>query len=235
MKCTAPIRLWGSCLVALSVAHTGCEKTAELPYQPDDFSFQAAHGTDPEAPVFSLSDFTVVGTSHIVRTPNGVNYKLSTTELEPGHAYTLWFVVFNKPKECADPDAAPGCGPTDVVNDAARPDMMYAAGHVVGGTGKATFSGHRHVGDSSGSINGPVGLPAYGLESPSGAEIQLVVHHHGPKLPAHMPDMIQTVDGGCFDAGIPAPGADSPWNNQAFGSRGPNACTSVQFAAHPPQ
>ena len=50
-----------------------------------------------------------------------------------------------------------------------------------------------------------------------------------------MPDMIQTVDGGCTDAGIPAPGANSPWNSHAFGMRGPNACQSVQFAVHPPQ
>jgi hypothetical protein len=54
-------------------------------------------------------------------------------------------------------------------------------------------------------------------------------------MPAYMPDMIQTVDGGCSDAGIPAPGANSPWNNHVFGMRGPNACQSVQFAVHSPQ
>ncbi len=118
--------------------------------------------------------------------------------------------------------------------------MMYAAGHVVGGSGKATFAGRRRVGDSSGSANAPVGLPAYRLENPSGAEINLVVHHHGPKLPGYMADMIQSIDGGCFDAGVPVPGVSSPWNGcaggsqGAFGRRGPNTCQSVQFAVPSP-
>jgi hypothetical protein len=50
-----------------------------------------------------------------------------------------------------------------------------------------------------------------------------------------MPDMIQSVDGGCFDAGIPEPGVDSPWNNYAFGRRGPNTCHTIQIAVHPAQ
>ncbi len=236
MKGNIMIRLWATCLVVPILALTGCENAAESPYAPDDVPVQASHGADPAATVFSFAGFVSVGTSHIVRTPNGVNYQLSTTGLEPGHAYTLWMVIFNETGECLEPSELPTfCGPTDVVNDAARPDMMYAAGVVAGGSGQATFAGSRRMGDSSGSINGPVGLPAYGLENPAGAEIQLVVHHHGPMMPAYMPDMIQTVDGGCLDAGIPEPGADSPWNNHEFGNRGPNTCHSIQFAAHPPQ
>jgi hypothetical protein len=234
MKGTIPMQLWAACLVLPILALAGCEDASESPLQPVDVPIQASHGADPAAPVLTFNGFLTVGTSHIVRTPNAVNYRLSTTGLEPGHAYTMWIVIFNDPGNCADPDTAPGCGPTDVVNDAARPDMMYAAGAVVGGSGEATFAGSRHVGDSNGSINGPVGLPAYGLEDPAGAGIQLVVHHHGPMIPAYLPDMTQTVDGGCIDAGIPAPGANSPWNNNAFGARGPNTCQSVQFAVHAP-
>jgi hypothetical protein len=57
-------------------------------------------------------------------------------------------------------------------------------------------------------------------------------------IPAFMPDMIQTLAGGCTDTGIPAQGAPSPWNDyagspaygQEFGRLGPNACASVQFS-----
>ena len=139
-------------------------------------------------------------------------------------------VIFNATDQCAEgTEGFALCGPGDVVNDAARPDMMWAGGRVVDASGTATFAGRRGVGDASGSINDPVGLPAYGLESAFDAEIQFVVHHHGPMIPSYMPDMIKTVDGGCTDAGIA-----SPWNDHEFGRRGPNTCQSVQFAIHSP-
>jgi len=205
-----------------------------------------AHGAvkDPDQPVFYwLTDQVVAGASSaLTRTPNGLTYQLKTKDLEPGHAYTLWIVIFNNPAGCEHGmPGATSCGPMDVVNDPARPDMMYAAGALVGGSGRATFAGRRNVGDLSGSANAPVGLPAYGLEDAYGAEIHFVVHHHGPKLSAFLPDMIQTIDGGCFDAGVPEAGAASPWNDYpgpagtgAFGRRGPNTCASVQAAAHTP-
>lgn len=188
-----------------------------------------------DALVFTFADMTEVGTSRLVRTPNGVNYKLSTSGLQPGHAYTLWIVAFNNTDGCEF--GSPGfslCGPDDVVNDAARPDMMYAGGHVAGGSGLATFAGRLNVDDLSGSINEPVGVPAYGLEDPQNAEIHLAVHDHGPKMGAYMPDMIKTIDGGCTDAGIPEAGAPSPWNEHEFGRQGPNTCSTIHFAVHSP-
>lgn len=234
-------RVWIGSL-ALGLALAGCEQAAESPLQPEETPLQASHRADPPAPVLTFDGLDEVGTSHLVRTPNGINYNLSTSGLEPGHAYTLWFVVFNNTAGCVD--GTPGfslCGPFDVVNDDARPDMMYAAGNIAGGSGQATFAGRRRAGDASGSANGPVALPAYGLEDPFGAEIHLVVHDHGPMIPEFLPDMIQSIDGGCFDAGVPAAGVASPWNDYdgppgvgAYGRRGPNACGSVQFAIHSP-
>lgn len=194
----------------------------------------AAKGDVPvssEQPVVRFSDGAQVGSSRLVRTPNGITFNLSTSDLTAGHAYTLWFVAFNEPALCAVPNE---CGPDDVVNAAAKPDMMYAAGRVVAGSGTATFAGHMKVADTSGSINAPVGLPANGLLDPLGAEIHLAVHDHGPMIAEHMPDMIQTIDGGCTDAGIPEAGAVSPWNQHRFGSAGPNACATIQAAVHRP-
>lgn len=87
-------------------------------------------------------------------------------------------------------------------------------------------------------MQAPIGLFSYGLTDPYGAEFHFVVHHHGPKIPAFMPDMIQTLAGGCTDARIPEQGGRSPWNDYAvspdygleFGRLGPNACASVQFS-----
>lgn len=200
---------------------------------------------DGGQPVFywESPDMVEGASSTLTRTRNGVNYRVMTSDLEPGNAYTLWIVIFNDTDGCTD--GIPGafsCGPLDVGSDAARNDMMYAAGLVAGGSGKATFAGRRSVGDLSGSANGPVGLAAYGLEDPYGAEIHFVVHDHGSMLPEYMPDMIQTIDGGCFDAGIPVAGFEGlPWNDYdgepgvgAFGRRGPNTCASVQVAVHSP-
>jgi hypothetical protein len=237
---------FGAALVGSALLVMGCDTPtppaptfeAVVPGAP---AFQGAV-RDPGQPVVSLTDFSVVGTSSLVRTPNGVNYSLSTTGLSPGHAYTLWIVIFNATEGCAHPiPGVSSCGDFDVVNDDAQPDMMFAGGNVAGGSGHATFSGRRRVGDSSGSANGPVALPAHGLTDPWGAEIHLVVHDHGPVLPGYMPDMIQTIDGGCTDAGVPAAGVPSPWNDYdgdpgvgAFGRRGPNSCASIQASIHRP-
>ncbi len=226
------------CLMAVTVGLAGCSDAGETLLEPGENSIEA-HGVRgwgaDRTDVLSFADLSVVGSSRLWRKNRGVSYVVRTGELEPGHAYTLWIVIFNNTDECLEgaPDG-PLCGPGDVVNDAARPDMMWAGGRIANHAGKATFAGTRRVGDSRGSINAPVGLPSYALENASGAEIQFVVHHHGLKLPEYMPDMIKTVDGGCTDAGIPEAGVPSPWNDHEFGRRGPNTCGSVQFAVHSP-
>jgi hypothetical protein len=224
----------GAATIGLCVAAVACEGTISSPSQTSAATEASQFAQGPvgsDEPVIRLADSVQVGSSRLVRTSNGINFTLSTTDLTAGHAYTLWFVAFNKPEHCA---VAYQCAPGDVVNDAAQPDMMYAAGTVVGGEGTATFAGRRSVGDRSGSLNLPVGLPSYGLLDPRGAEIHLAVHDHGPKLPAYLPDMIQTVDGGCTDAGIPVAGVASPWNDHPFGRRGPNTCVTIQATVHRP-
>ncbi len=52
-----------------------------------------------------------------------------------------------------------------------------------------------------------------------------MVHDHGPMIPTLLPDMIQTIDGGCTNAGVVP-----PWNDHEYGRRGPNTCQSVQIA-----
>lgn len=178
------------------------------------------------------------GESRIIRTKNGANFRFTTSSLDPGHAYTVWVVIWNEPEHCVD-----GCDGADLFVEDAMPDMLYGAGHVVGGSGQGTFSGRIQVGDASRSVQVPLGLAPNGLMDPYGAEIHLVLHDHGPMLPAFMPDMIQMLAGGCTDAGVPEAGAPTPWNafagspdyNQEYGRLGPNTCGSILASVHQPQ
>jgi hypothetical protein len=229
--------------VGLGVISLACEGGLPTPAQPTVLDLgaapAAAPGTAPsskqgsaaaDAPVVRFVDNATVGGATLMRTPNGVSFRFSTSDLTPGHAYTLWIVIFNEPGNCSVPNQ---CAPTDLGNDAAQPDMMYAAGALSGGRDAATFAGRVAVGDVSGSINAPVGMPSYGLVNPYGAEIWLAVHDHGEKLPAFMPDMTMTIAGGCVNAGI----GDAPWDlyeGPEFGRRGPNTCTTIQGAFFQP-
>ncbi|MDX1646872.1 MAG: hypothetical protein R3304_06995 [Longimicrobiales bacterium] len=225
---------------ALTVA--GCDAPASDPLGPTPEVAATKVADGSSVPVLDFATGVPAGgTARLDRFEGGVNYRIDAEALEPGHAYTLWVVIFNDPSGCAagTPNVT-FCGGPDLVNDAAHPDMMYAGGHVVGGSGQATFAGRRDVGDRSGSANEPVGLPAYGLESPGRAEIYLIVHDHGPANAAYMPSMIQSIDGGCTDTGVPEAGVASPWNDYsgppagAFGVRGPNTCASARIALHVP-
>lgn len=229
-------------IVAAGLTVTACYTPADDPVGPPPQVAASKLADGSAVPVLDFATGVPAGgTATLHRFSGGVNYRLHAEGLEPGHAYTLWLVIFNDTSACTagTPDVT-FCGGNDLVNDAAHPDMMYAGGHVVGASGDATFAGRRDVGDMSGSANGPVGLPAYGLEDPGGAEIYLIVHDHGPANADYMPSMIQSIDGGCTDTGVPEAGAASPWNDYdgrpegAFGVRGPNTCASARIALHVP-
>lgn len=135
--------------------------------------------------------------SKLVRTDNGLAMTIRTSGLEPGHAYTVWWVVFNNPEECiTDPEGDVKCGEADILAElmgesGAAPTVAPAAGNVAGGSGKARFGAFLRVGDDRDVL---VGGP---LTNPRGAEIHLVVRDHGPLNPAWLPDQIQTFGGGC--------------------------------------
>ena len=229
-------------LAFAGLAFTACESEKTSPLEPLSSSETSLDAVDKStSPVVTFPDgMPSTGTSELARTPNGVNFRLSKDALEPGNAYTLWMIIFNEPSECLYGAGALNCGADDIGTVAARPDVVWVAGRIAGGDGTATFAGRRSVGDLSASLSAPPGLPAFGLEDPWGAEIHFILHHHGPVLAAYMPDMLQTIDGGCTDAGVPAAGVPSPFNDYAgplggaYGRRGPNTCGSYWAAVHLP-
>ena len=185
-------------------------------------------------PVLWFGSFEPVpgASSQLIRTDGGITGQVRTNSLTPGDAYTLWMVVFNFPEFCAAPYA---CNDGDIGMPGVEADVLYLTGKVIGGSGMGGFAGHMAIGDTSGSIfnvaDAPFPLPpAVGLLNPGGAEVHLVVHTHGQKLPEYMPSMIQSFAGGCVDPGAPFSGV---FIEPEWGEPGPNACESQQVAVHP--
>jgi hypothetical protein len=128
------------------------------------------------SPVTSTADGSLTGYSVLVRTSGGARFRLFTTQLEAHHAFTVWWVVFNHPENCAGATTStvPRCGMADMVNPAVDASALRADGDVVGAFGVGWFSGSLAVDDATEAIAGT------GLHNPAGADIQFVVRDHGP-------------------------------------------------------
>lgn len=181
---------------------------------------QADLSKSSSRPLRTIPDGTTIpGTgSLLVRNQNGVFMTLHTAGLTPGNAYTVWWVIFNKPNKCSGGE----CGPDDFVpGNPAEISVLFAAGQVAGVDGTADFSSYRAVGDISDpcSCVPPLFIGA-GLQKPMSAVIHLVVHSHGPAIlndPALLQEQISTFNGGC-NPGEPNEGQ----------------CEDVQFSDHRP-
>jgi hypothetical protein len=142
---------------------------------------------------------SIVGSSMLVRTPNGISFTYHTSWLDAavGHAVTLWIVVFNHPEFCA---TSP-CTDADLFNPAVQGDFLLGAGHVIGGSGTGNFGGHLQVGDTSQSGLAEAGWgPAVGLLEglTFSAEIQMAIHSHGPAVPGEvLKAQLSSFLGGC--------------------------------------
>lgn len=158
-------------------------------------------------------------TATLVRQPNGVSFRLQTSNLNPGHAYTVWFVVINNPDACS---ATPCSGPDILLNSATQSQVTYGAGNIAGGNGTGAFGGAFRAGPVDGW------LPNGFLGDPMTVDIHLVLNDHGPALAAYMPGMIHTYRGGCSDAS-PFP-TIFPATALADGEVGPNTCRLYQAA-----
>ena len=100
------------------------------------------------------------GTIH--RNSSGVTINIHTVDLDPGHAYTVWVIEVN-------------CG-------AAACIPIQLAGHIVGKSGKANFSGR-------------LGLNAdarRAVQDPFGGDFHCIIADHGALDPEDMPDAIKT-------------------------------------------
>ena len=143
----------------------------------------------------AISGNPVAGSATLLRTDKKISMTFKAEGLNPGHAYTIWWVIWNKPEECIIPFA---CDVPDYAfADIVEVDALYAAGHVVGNNGKGNFSGSLKENDNAGSINDLFDLPKYGLYDARTAEVHLVLRDHGLKIPGQVSDQINFYPGGC--------------------------------------
>jgi len=129
----------------------------------------AARASRTTSPVTLAGTSVEVGSSTLTRTESGIAFTLETSGLEPGHAYTIWWMVTN-------PDGGVA--------------VLYAAGHVVDATGTATFAGYLAEGDTEGWVMGDDKM----LEDALAATVTLVVRDHGPGRADILPHQIRTFD-----------------------------------------
>lgn len=151
------------------------------------------------ASVFLIpSGTTVAGASStLVRHEDGVSFQLNTSGLLPGHAITLWLVIFNNPAGCK---VAFHCEPFVDFTAKAGTSIIWGAGRVIGGDGTANYAGHIAVGN----LNRPSALPSDfqsvlgdGLTNALGAHFLLVVHDHGVTQPGEIDQEIHSFGVGC--------------------------------------
>ncbi len=119
------------------------------------------------------------GSANLLRNKNGVSVQVHSTGLTSGNAYTAWFIILE------------GGNPPIVVN---------AAGHVVGGSGSGSFSGHLSIG-AIGAVNGTdiLGNGDDGsFDDPLGSTVLIHIVDHGPAGvdgPGTIPENIHEITG----------------------------------------
>jgi hypothetical protein len=189
----------------------------------------AAPASHTHSPVQRFSDGTVVEGSEatLTRTDNGVALTINTSELEPGAAFTVWWIVFNNPEYCS----GGSCGEDDlfdeygmlIVNDdgtfgtpGVDASVLFATGHVLGNNGNGNFGASLKEGQVKGALFGP------GMRDAREAEVHNIVRSHGQPIPGIVDEMISTVGGGCNEATGGGPGAVG------------NDCEDIQFAVFLP-
>ncbi|MDP8929096.1 MAG: hypothetical protein M3O70_11135 [Actinomycetota bacterium] len=176
-------------------------------------------------PVISLTDFTAVGSSTLVRTDQGMSPRIDTTGLIAGDVVTLWWVVFNDPQDCEA--GLPGlsmCGPQDHLQGRGQASVLHAAGRIAAEDGTASYGAHLRTGDTSRALEGP------GLLAAREAELILVLKTHGPKIRGLVSEQLRTFAGGCHDQSDVPPGAPP----EMVGTPGPNDCAEIQVSVHSP-
>lgn len=158
------------------------------------------------------------------RSAAGAAMTLETSKLTPGHAVTVWFVAIQSPENCkANP-----CSPMEAMGmqDEMNPVATNAGGAVVNGDGHIRVQGFLPVGPVTGNFYDTV------FTAPETSEYHIVVHDHGPLIPALAADQISSFRGGCTAESVPPFYPDS---SRTDGQGGPNSCVTQQVALFVPE
>lgn len=145
------------------------------------------------AEMVELPSLQAVGGGGVLkRAKQEVWARLSTSGLDADAAYSVWWVIFNRPRHCS---TAP-CSVEDLENEAVGGAVFYADGFVTGADGTANVTAHLKAGLL------PIGtdmlIPGV-LRKGNGfrAEIHLVIRTHGPITPGSVGQQTTTFDAEC--------------------------------------
>lgn len=186
-------------------------------------SIAGSYETEVKAYGMSAPDDVVEGAQAVmVSSEAGVAGIFTTSNLVPGHVYTMWVAIINKPEACELKDVD-HCTPGDVVgrSDVVESDVTLGDGMVASADGTATFRTFIPTGDVGRSWIGN------GLTNPMGAEIHFALHDHGPEIDGKIAEMLTTAREGCIEDSLPG---GWPASARAWGEAGPNQCAMAQFA-----
>jgi len=139
-----------------------------------------------------------VGT--LSRTAQDIAFEITATDLVPGHAYSMWWIVFEKPQFCED-----GCNGPDLANRLVRGSVFNGGGAEANWKGEATFADAvpRHdTGDRFVVTGG-------GIKNTLKAEIHLVIKSHGEAEADPADLLLQTTTPGAF-CNLPVGPAQGP-------------------------
>lgn len=181
------------------------------------------------------------GKTKLIRSPQGLTAQFKTTGLTAGHVVTLWIMFFDNPEACwAGEPQERECNPGDIGKPGVRFDYHYAGGHIVNGR-KTTIAGHLQVGETS--TSGWAELVEIGaappffvtpLTNPSGAQVILALHSHGPAQTGQtLAEQMSSYLGGCnfpFFTADPGGFAGGVHEIPAV----PGECATIQVAFHNP-
>lgn len=179
-----------------------CTQETTLDSLPDDLEIGNLNGVSAKASTKQTAAIGglggITGTSTLHRNKNGITANFKATGLHPG-AYTIWWVIWNNPQQCATPGE---CNDGDFATPVeVGVEVMYAGGHVVGQNGKGNFSAHLNAGDDTPeSMNTAFGFPSVGglaIGNTFDSEIHIVLRTHGPAVPRVVNEQISSYRGGC--------------------------------------
>ena len=123
---------------------------------------------------------------------DGARIHVKATNLEPGHAYTLWAVYFNDSTLCVD-----GCNGADL--PVAGGGVVHADGAVASSSGTIVFNTRLDAGAGTDAI-GETPPPPFafaGYEPGPTNEFHFVLRSHGPAIPDLLDAQLSTFGGGC--------------------------------------
>jgi len=150
-------------------------------------SVMAGPSVKTTSDVINVNSGNVVGSSTVIRTPNGVSVVLKTRNsgIPAGHAVTMWLCILRK--------------------DGINFDCVHLSGHIVGAGGNLNLAGWVGEGDTSESIAPVGGADGLGLEDALHDDLLIVVRDHGPAAPGSIPDQIHTFQPDCTTCADPDP------------------------------